>query len=241
MNLPRTLPRGLRLWTLLAAAGFFLATLAWGSAPETALDAAISAPLLPLAGEGAWWRAIVSLAGEPGAGGVLLVSLLPYCLRAWRLSHPVWRLVGVLIAALLLALLAAWSVEEWWKPLLGREINGGLAFPSGHATAVSCCGMLAWWGARTLSAPPRRAVRLAALLLVITQSLALVVLGYHYPTDVAGGLLWGGLLAGLAALGCERLTASPRDEAAAAMRRPRVRRSQLAGVLAGALARESLR
>jgi membrane-associated phospholipid phosphatase len=77
------------------------------------------------------------------------------------------------------------------KPVVGRTIEGGLAFPSGHAAAVTALAVvgallaadllrLAGWFAGLL-------VALAGLVAASTMGVALVVLGIHYPTDTIGG------------------------------------------------------
>ena len=91
------------------------------------------------------------------------------------------------------------------------------SYPSGHATMAMALALAA-----VLVAPPsrRRSLALGGAAAVLLVSLALVGDGWHYPSDVLGGILLGatfGLL-GLAALGSARTTAA--RHAAAARRRP---------------------
>jgi len=90
------------------------------------------------------------------------------------------------------------------KPIVGRRLGGGLAYPSGHATGAAAVAVMAlllvarWGGPRALLwfGP-------VALLLPILMGLALVRFGWHYPTDVVGGTAMGAatVLAVAAAVG----------------------------------------
>ena len=69
----------------------------------------------------------------------------------------------------------------------------GLGFPSGHAM-----GAALFYGAITVIAPQvagnrlvARVIQVAAVALMILIALSRVRLGVHWPTDIAGGLLYG--------------------------------------------------
>lgn len=77
------------------------------------------------------------------------------------------------------------------KPLVGRTIDGGLAFPSGHTGGATALGVVA---ALLLIAVLRTATGISALLIaggaVVSggvMALALVSDRIHYPTDTVGG------------------------------------------------------
>ncbi|MFC0055073.1 phosphatase PAP2 family protein [Streptomyces actinomycinicus] len=80
------------------------------------------------------------------------------------------------------------------------------AFPSGHAmTATVVCGLLLWLLHRCR--PGRvlwRTAVAAALVSVIGVGVTRVWLGVHWPSDVLGGWLLGGLVVALAVLAHER-------------------------------------
>jgi membrane-associated phospholipid phosphatase len=71
-------------------------------------------------------------------------------------------------------------------PILGNEQVGAEAYPSGHATSAMSIALAA-----VLVAPARLrvAVASAAAAYVVGVSTFLVVLAWHFPSDVLGGLL----------------------------------------------------
>lgn len=133
----------------------------------------------------------VSKAGD-GAFWLALAGLLPLCLGATALP-TVRRMAAVGIAAALIskALKSATSRSRPFRAhagvLLGAPPLDRYSFPSGHTlhavafstVVLATYGLLAW------------------LLVPFTLAVALsrVVLGLHYPTDVAAGAAVGALLA----------------------------------------------
>jgi len=115
------------------------------------------------------------------------------------------------------ALIAAAAVLRATSPLLKGVVGSprptpdlvrvveradGLGFPNGHAL-----GALLFYGVLWLIAPavvPNRptcqAVRGIAVALILLTGLARVRTGAHWPSDVLGGFLWGGLLLSLLAI-----------------------------------------
>jgi membrane-associated phospholipid phosphatase len=71
-------------------------------------------------------------------------------------------------------------------PILGSDQLGAEAYPSGHATSAMSIALAA-----VLVAPARLrvAVGSGATAYVIAVSTSLLVLGWHFPSDVLGGLL----------------------------------------------------
>jgi membrane-associated phospholipid phosphatase len=77
------------------------------------------------------------------------------------------------------------------KPLFGRTLAGGLAFPSGHTTGVFAAATVAAILVHHRMPSQRR--RLHALLVSspllppVAVAIALIGLGHHYATDTVGG------------------------------------------------------
>ena len=115
------------------------------------------------------------------------ILVLPFVY--WSLDEKLGRRLGVLIA------LTAWVVG-WAKSLFGRprpyfissdvsnmveETSYGL--PSGHAQGATSLAGFAAWHAR------RAWVTVAAVLYILLMAASRMVLGVHYPQDVASGIL----------------------------------------------------
>ncbi len=63
------------------------------------------------------------------------------------------------------------------------------SFPSGHSSAAAFAAII-WWAYSP-------AAGVAAGMVAVLMGLSRIVLRAHHPGDVAAGLLWGGVLAGL--------------------------------------------
>ncbi|WP_068979388.1 phosphatase PAP2 family protein [Aeromonas sp. EERV15] len=150
-------------------------------------------------GPGVWWLSVSNLFGSGGFQLALIPLLLP--LLGWP------RLRQLLFAMLWLGLLVqagkegiGWPRPFHLQPLLATQSAQGFGMPSGHTASA-----LLFWGALLCWLWPThrwRAISLALLLALVT-GLARVWLGVHFISDVAVGLLIGGLL--LAARPCWRL------------------------------------
>lgn len=150
-------------------------------------------------GPDVWWLSASNLFGSGGFQLALIPLLLP--LLGWS------RLRQLLFAMLWLGLLVQASKEGiGWprpfhlQPLLATQSAQGFGMPSGHTASA-----LLFWGALLGWLWPThrwRAISLALLLALVT-GLVRVWLGVHFISDVAAGLLIGGLL--LAARPCWRL------------------------------------
>ncbi len=124
------------------------------------------------------------------AWGILVLAVtltLTVALMAlWRRDRFA-ALLSVSAPALAIAL-----VDGLAKPLVGRYHGPSLTFPSGHATVTAAAATLVlvllnrWYGwRRALCWLP------VASLLPLLAGFGVVRLGWHYPTDVVGGVAFG--------------------------------------------------
>jgi membrane-associated phospholipid phosphatase len=170
-----------------------LTFLAYEVGPSERLDARL---LSKLAAHGR------STAGDLAEGLAHLVDPLPLlvllalaCAIALRRGRPRDALAAVAVvlgANLTTQILKVLLAHPRYQPFLGAEQVSSTAFPSGHTTAAASIAI-----AFVLVAPPRLR-GLVALLgagFVAAVGCSVVVLDWHFPSDVAGGLLvaagWG--------------------------------------------------
>jgi undecaprenyl-diphosphatase len=156
----------------------------------------------------------VRYAGQHGPGGVdrQVDGWLDDHLGAHqRLARDVADLANAPVLALVVALIGAGCLLRGWprgavlavagpglaaaithfllKPLVGRTIDGGLAFPSGHTTgAVATALVVVVLALRArLARAARAALVLAAAAYAGAVVVALIVGRFHYATDTVGG------------------------------------------------------
>jgi membrane-associated phospholipid phosphatase len=142
---------------------------------------------------------------DPAPYGLIGLALVLIAL-ARRRARVALAIAMVLIAAPLTSetlkpLLAHPRPQEW----LGKGQISAAAWPSGHATAamtLALCAVLA------VPARWRPAAATAGGLFALAVSYAILVLGWHFPSDVIGGFLvaglWSSLAVGAIALADER-------------------------------------
>jgi membrane-associated phospholipid phosphatase len=181
--LPRSLRRPAVVVVALATLGFVVLAVRYaGGSKAGRLDAHIEDLVDALGlGKGRVLSAVVSL-GNP----------LPAAAAALALGA-----VGLILGRYMLAVLAVvgpsltYIATEMFKPLIGRTLEGGFIYPSGHEGAATALGLVAalvlvnvlrpgpWVSAGLLAA--------GALLTGGCMAFALVAGRFHYPTDTAGG------------------------------------------------------
>ncbi len=121
----------------------------------------------------------------------------------WLLAHrseAVWLLAGLPLTQLNAAVKLA--VDRPRPPLQlveVREVPGGSSFPSGHTvTAVLLYGFLFYAAGRAL---PNRAwrypIQVLCVVIAVLTGLERIDVGAHWPSDVLGGALFGGLILAL--------------------------------------------
>jgi undecaprenyl-diphosphatase len=130
---------------------------------------------------------------------VFRIAVLVTALLLWRngaRTAALWVASTLLVGTLLGALLKLAVARA--RPVLNHPVSSvtGFSFPSGHAlNAMLGCSLLVlilWRPARRRG---RRALLVGvAALLVLLTGLDRLVLGVHFPSDVAAGWLVGGLV-----------------------------------------------
>jgi membrane-associated phospholipid phosphatase len=163
------------LLTGAAIAGYALIRRPWANRLDHAGSAAF--PLDPGA---VLYRRIVEIGSLPFLlGGIALAIVL-----------SIWRDWPRAVACVLGPLAAVITTEQVAKPLVGRHLSefGGDSYPSGTVTAAAALVTVV-----TLAVPLllRPVVGLGGLGVIGAVSVAVVVLGWHYPTDAIGGALVG--------------------------------------------------
>ena len=142
-------------------------------------------------------RALTIYAGTmPGDPLGISVLVVPFVagLAWWRRSwQPVLRFAVAF--GLLLAVVWACKTAVGRTPpgTLGLVRAGGRSYPSGHsAAAVVMSGLVAWLAVDFgLPALCRRLLRALAVVAPLTTATGMVLLVYHWPTDVVAGLAVG--------------------------------------------------
>jgi membrane-associated phospholipid phosphatase len=161
-----------------------------------------------------WFRSVLGMHPAPlnfliSFGEAPLVTVLTAALVLAAVVGRRWR--GAVLAAV--AVPAALVLTELaLKPLIGRTMDGGLSYPSGHTTNVFALATVA---AILFAAPARpripafarRLLLVGAFLFATAVAVALIGLSYHYFTDVIGGAAVG---SGTVVLTALVLTAKPR-------------------------------
>lgn len=127
------------------------------------------------------WRD-ATLIGNPLPVIVLATLLTGICLalRRWRIA--ILAIVGPGLTGVATTLL---------KPAIGRTIDGGLAYPSGHTGGATSLGLVTALLVISLVRPGPRAgaalLAAGALVAGTGMAIALVAGDIHYPTDTVGG------------------------------------------------------
>jgi membrane-associated phospholipid phosphatase len=141
--------------------------------------------------------------------GLLVVALAQR--RWWRAAAAPLLLVGTGATTHALKHALAQPRFEAW---LGHDQIGPAAFPSGHATAAMTIALCA-----VLVAPPalRALAAVAGGLGAAAVGSALVVLAWHFPSDVLGGYLVAGAWTAAALAGLRIVEQRPRERRAGAI------------------------
>lgn len=140
---------------------------------------AIGFRLLPEDLSSRWAADVVHL----GSLTVLLAGAAVLCVVA-AMSRNWMRALSCLIAPIAAVLI----VQTVAKPLVGRQLEGSLSYPSGTVTAVAALAAAAFLVVPRLAKP---LVAVAGGVVVVAVCAAVIVLRWHYPTDALGGVCVG--------------------------------------------------
>lgn len=124
--------------------------------------------------------------GDPGPFSVGAIIVAIVALRAGRPRHALAALVLIGAANVTTQILQVVLEHDRTHALLERGDISATAFPSGHATATMSLALAA-----VLVAPAvwRPLVAVAGGVLAMAVSESVLLLGWHFPSDVIGGFL----------------------------------------------------
>ena len=194
--------RPLAGWFACVVALIGLTLTAYGVQPFQRLDATALSRFA--AHQASWLGSYASFFADLAEPLPLLAMLIGVCALALYWARPWHALAAVAVVAganLTTQILKVALAHPRFQPVLGNHQLGPVAFPSGHATASASIAIA------LLLATPWRYRPLAAVLgagFTAAVCCSVLVLSWHYPSDVLGGILvaaaWGfAVLAGLRA------------------------------------------
>lgn len=140
---------------------------------------AVGLRLLPADSGSGWARDIAHL----GSSTALIAGVAVLCVVA-ALTRNWMRTLSCLIAPIAAVLI----VQIVAKPLVGRQLEGTLSYPSGTVTAAAALAAAAFVVVPRYAKP---VVTVAGGVMVAAVCAAVVVLRWHYPTDAFGGVCVG--------------------------------------------------
>lgn len=168
---------------LISAGGCLLVAVVLGFLRRQPMSADIElrAELLGLLGRQHDLLQFLVLPSEP----VVLLPAAALITAAMALQRR-WDDVGLAVAGPLLAV----AVNSWvLKPLFGWLSDDRLAYPSGHtASLVAVCVVLVLLAR---DGPATWVAVAVGVLLTVAAGIGMVVLGFHHPGDIAGGVFVG--------------------------------------------------
>jgi membrane-associated phospholipid phosphatase len=196
----RSIKAPLAAWIACAGALVLLALVAYGIDAAQRADATLLAKFIARDDTSAGSLAHVLVHfGDPLPLLVMLVAACGIALVRGRPLDAVAAVVVVAGANLTTQVLKIALAHPRFQPVLGWDQLGPVAFPSGHATAAASITI-----AFLLVVPPefRAFTAFAGACLVAAVGCSVMILAWHFPSDVLGGILvasgWG--FAALAAL-----------------------------------------
>jgi membrane-associated phospholipid phosphatase len=155
-----------------------------------------------LGGAHSWVFGRLTTFGSPPFVVIAAVVLAGVCLALGRRRLAVLAIVGPGLTGL---------ATTFLKPTIGRTIEGGFAFPSGHTGGATSIALVVALLLVSLLKPGRRlSMALVGTVTLVaggTIGASMVVVGSHYPTDTLGGFCAAVAIVLSCALLLERLAA----------------------------------
>jgi membrane-associated phospholipid phosphatase len=182
----------LAAWIACAGALILLALVAYGIDAAQRADATL---LTKFIARDASFGSLADVIAHLADPLPLLVMLAVACGIALRRGRPLDALAAVTVVAganLTTQVLKVALAHPRFQSVLGHDQLGPVAFPSGHATAATSIAIaFAFVVPRDL----RAAVVAAGACFVLAVGCSVMVLAWHFPSDVLGGILvacgWG--------------------------------------------------
>ena len=180
---PGPLRRPVAVLVVVAVVVFTVLALRYaGTSTAGAVDTRVDAVVDPLGAAHRWLvRRAMSL-GSPPSVVVLAFALSAVCLLLGRRRLAVLAVVGPGLTGVCTTLL---------KPALGRTIEGGFAFPSGHTGGATSLGLVLALVVISLLRPGRGGglaiLAVGGLVVGGGVGAAMIATNSHYPTDTLGG------------------------------------------------------
>ena len=201
---PGPLRRPVAVLVVVAVVVFTVLALRYaGTSTAGAVDTRVDAVVDPLGAAHHWLVRHAVALGSPPSVVVLAFALSAVCLLLGRRRLAVLAVVGPGLTGVCTTLL---------KPALGRTIDGGFAFPSGHTGGATSLGLVLALLVISLlrPGPRRRAWRSwprARLVVGGGVGAAMIASNAHYPTDTLGGFCTAVVVVCGAALVLDRVAA----------------------------------
>jgi membrane-associated phospholipid phosphatase len=188
----RSVKAPLAAWIACAVALILLTLVAYGIDAAQRADATL---LVRFMADGARLDPVASVVAHLADPLPLLLMLGGACAVALRRGRPLDAIAAVAVVAganLTTQILKVALAHPRFQPVLGHDQLGPVAFPSGHATAAASIAIAF---ALVVPANRRAVVALAGTVFVAAVGCSILILSWHFPSDVLGGVLvacgWG--------------------------------------------------
>jgi undecaprenyl-diphosphatase len=180
---PGPLRRPVAVLVVVAVVVFTVLALRYaGTSTAGAVDTRVDAVVDPLGAAHRWLVRRATSLGSPPSVVVLAFALSAVCLLLGRRRFAVLAVVGPGLTGVCTTLL---------KPALGRTLEGGFAFPSGHTGGATSLGMVLALVVISLLRPGRGGglaiLAVGGLVVGGGVGAAMIASNLHYPTDTLGG------------------------------------------------------